>query len=472
MRVLGRRRSTYLVLLILCAVLSVWPIPLVHRAIDLLFVPTRIIAELVAPLSWARSSDVRAAEVSIDRVARDVRGSAARLLSEEQLSAMPTRPELLIGRRRIHGEVIRRSRGNLDAIEVRVSTTEGIVPDLPVVTGDHYIGRVLRLDTNDPSLIHVGLVTGADFCVSVAATALDWRGEPKGQDVPFVVGGLAQEIGEDDGQLHLALHNPILRGLEEGRVFVSEPATFDSELAQLSRGFLIGELQTVIVKGGSKLQRIQSPLDFKSGLFQVIVLTPEDGGAEARLLELDTFVDGNWVAARAMTRGDVTPTREGRRLSKGALGGVETGRAVALGAHLIGRVGEVSSLTADLQGLGDPGVRLAVLAKIDGESVPRPMGEIVSLGRDREDGTLRFRWTCRIDLQAGPRGAPLRAELYTGSGEDGVPRGLYIGLSDLPTQRDTHEIRVYQDPEVRDLSHLFVWTGAARARSLVAEGEQ
>lgn len=464
MRVLGRRRSTVLVLLILCAVLSVRPIPVVNGVLDLLFIPTRWIADLVAPLTWARASEVQAAEQSIDQVARTVRGSAARLLSEEQRSALPTLPELLRGRRRVHGEVIRRSLGNKDRIEVRVATTEGIVPDLPVVTGNHYLGRVARLDAEDPHLIHVDLVTGKGFFVGAAVQRLDWRDRPLGSAVPFVVGGLVNAQESDADQLFLALHNPILRGADSGRVFVSEPGEFDAGLAALSHGFLLGELQAYEEGPDSMGLRIQSPLDFESGLFQVIVLTAESGGGEARMLELDTFVEGNWLPARALTRGDVTPTREGRRLSKGSFAGLASGRAVALGAHLIGRVGEVSALSCDLLGLGDPGIRLAVLAKIDGESVPRPMGEIVSLGRSREDRSLAFRWTCRIDLEPSPDGEPLYAALYTGSGEDGVPRGLFIGWAALPTERATHEIKVIQDAAVQDLDHVFVWTGAERAR--------
>jgi cell shape-determining protein MreC len=464
MRVLGRRRSTVLVLLILCAVLSVRPIPMVNSVLDLLFTPTRFIAELVAPLSWVRASEVQAAELSIDKVARTVRGSAARLLSEEQRSALPTLPGLRTGRRRVHGEVIRRTLGNKDRIEVRVATTEGIVPDLPVVTGNHYIGRVARLDGEDPNLIHVDLVTGKGFFVGAAVQRLDWRGESMGQPVPFVAGGLVNAQDADAEQLHLALHHPILRGQDKGRVFVSESGEFDEVLAALSHGFLLGELQSYREGPDSVGLRIQSPLDFKSGLFQVIVLTAETAGEEARMLELDTFVSGNWLAARALTRGDVTPTREGRRLSKGSMAGISTGRAVALGAHLVGRVGEVSSLSCDLLGLGDPGIRLAVLAKIDGESVPRPMGEIVSLGRSREDGSLAFRWTCRIDLEPAMSGELLYAELYTGSGEDGVPRGLFIGWAALPTERATHEIKVMQDSAVQELNHVFVWTGAERAR--------
>ncbi len=455
-RDLGRRRTIYFVLLVVCAVLSLRPIPLVGGVIELVFVPTRLIAELVAPLAWLRSGEVRAAERQIDAEARVVRGAAADLLAIEQQSALPTRPKLLVGRRMIHGEVIRRSRGDLDRVEVRVASTEGIVPDLPVITGDQYVGRVARLG-NQENMILVDLVTGKDFFVGASVARTDWRGEAIGESVEFVVGGLAPR--SMDEQLHLALHNPSLRGIKKGPVHVFEPADMDPELAELSRGFSLGELQTLQTISGSELPLIQSPLDFKSGLFQVIVLAPEDKASAVEMLQLETFVEDNWIRTSTLTRGDVTPTREGRRLARGSLAGLRTGQAVALGAHLVGRVGETGPLAADLIGLGDPGVRLAVLAEIEGEASPRPLGELVALGRSRHDGSLGFRWICRIDLGEAREGELLEADLYTGSGEDGVPRGLFIGETELPTTRRPHEITVWQDPAVRELERVFVWKG-------------
>lgn len=459
---LSRRRTIYFVLMIVCAVLSLRPIPVVGGVIELLFVPTRVVAELVSPLNWLRSSEVRAAEERIDAEAQVVRGAAAQLLRIEQESALPTRPELLEGRRMIHGEVLRRRRSELDRLIVRVASTEGIVPGLPVVTGDHYVGRVVRLGEEE-NMIIVDLVTKQGFFVGASIAQEDWRGEPTGERVEFVVGGLAKQSEEEkrrnSQQLHLSLHNPSMRGIRSGEVLVSEPDDMDPEIARLSRGFSLGQLFTVRSTRGTLLRRIQSPLDLKSGLFQLIVLAPPTDSREPDLIELDTFVVDNWLASQTLTRGDVTPTREGRRLSRGVLGGLKRGQAVALGAHLVGRVGETELFTADLVGLGDPGVRLAVLAEIEGESAPRPLGELISLGRQRSDGSLSFLWVCRIDLGRGVEGERLRADLYTGSGESGVPRGLFIGETVLPTTRETHRLTVWQDPAVRDLGQVFVWRG-------------
>lgn len=471
-RILGRRRTVLLVLLILSAVLSVRPVATVEPLVELVFVPTRWIAELVAPLEWVRLREVRAAEARLDRVAREVRGEAAALLTLEQRAALP-RPELQSGRRLIHGEVLRRSRGDLDRIEVHVASTEGIVPGLPVVTGDHYLGRVARVDREHPNLVQVDLVTRGGFRVGASVRRLDWRGRPVGAPVSFVVGGLAKEVeGDRPGQLQLALHNPTLRGIESGEVVVDEPEDLEPTLARLSRGFRVGELETVRTASGARLHRIGTPLDFRSGLFQVLVLAPGERTADPARLELDTFVDGNWIPVSALTRGDLTPLREGRRLSRGSLAGVREGAAVALGAHLVGRVGETGPTTSDLLGLGDPGLRLAVLARLDGEAAPRPLGELVALGRDRGDGQLRFRWVCRVDIAPAEDGGPRAAELYTGSGEDGVPRGLFVGRTLLPAGRGEHLLRVEQDAEVSDLRSLFVWSGAARAREVAALREE
>jgi len=464
----ARRRTAYFVLLVICAVLSLRPVPSVSAAIELLFVPTRLVAELVAPLTWMRSGEVRAAERRLDEEARRMRREAAQLLASEQKGALPSDPELLAGRRRIHGEVVRRGRENLDRVEVRVASSAGITAGLPVVTGDHFVGRVARIDGEDPLLVHVDLVTARGFFIGASVARTDWRGRDVGERVDLVVGGLATEVPSEEDQHHLALHNPSLRGIESGQVRVHEPAAFDPELARLSAGYLLGELRWAEDASGNRLYLIESPLDFQSGLFQVLVLTALDepasvGGEEAARLELDTFVADAWVPARALTRGDLTVAREGRRLGVGSLSGVDTGNAVALGAHLVGRIGEVGPVSADLVSLGDPGLRLAVLAEVDGEPRPRPLGELLALGRLRSTGELRFRWTCRVDIGSGTPGERVPARLYTGSGEDGVPRGLFLGTCELPTARGTHELSVLQDPAVSELGRVFVWRGHGRA---------
>ncbi len=461
---LSRRRTFYLVLLLVCAGLSLRPVPVVEAVLELLFVPTRAIAGLVAPVEWLRSSEVRAAERDLFARSEAGRTEAEELLSAEQRAALPSEP-LRAGRRLVHGEVIRRSQGHLDRVAVRVprASRRGLDVGMPVVTGDEYLGRISSLDAHDPSLIHVDLVTGSDFFVGAEVFREDRAADLVG--TPIIVGGLTPEPAGSEHELHLAVHDPSRRGARRGRVQVLEIEAYGEQYTELANGFLLGTMESVPLEGGGELTRISPRIDFKSGLFQVVVLAPARGaGSEEEALSLDTFVDQSWIRVRALTRGDLTPAREGRRLAGGWTEGLAPGRAVAFGAHLVGRVGDVGWTTADLLGLGDPGLRLAALAQLDGDPTPRPLGELVSLGRQRSDGRLRFRWTSRVEL--GP-GSEVSAELFTGSGEEGIPRGLVIGRALLPTTRGVHEVLVEQDPEVREIDQLFVWRGHA-----TSEGEQ
>ncbi|MCB9916144.1 MAG: hypothetical protein H6828_13535 [Planctomycetes bacterium] len=454
-RILSRRRTIYLVLLLVCAGLSLRPVPAVERGLDVLFAPTRALAVLVAPLRWLRMPKVHAAERDLYARAEEGRSGAVELLAAEQRAALPS-PALRQGRRLVHGEVIRRSRGHLDRVEVRVADRTGLAAGMPVVTGDAYVGRVAALDREDAALVLVELVTGSDFYVG--AEVFDDAARDALIGRPVIVGGLAAELPDSEHELHLAVHDPSRRGARAGRVVVRELEAYGEAYAHLADGFSLGRMETVPRKR-AELTRIVPELDFKSGLFQVVVLAPdEDAGPGEEALELDTFVAASWVRVQGLTRGDITPAREGRLLSGGLVAGVSEGSAVAFGAHLVGRVGEVGWTTADLRGLGDPGLRLAALAQVDGDPVPRALGELVALGRDRDDGSLRFRWTARVELEGG---GPERvgALLFTGSGEEGVPRGLVIGRAELPTTRGVHELRVVQDPEVRELDQLYVWRG-------------
>lgn len=455
-RFLTRRRSLYLALLIVCAGLSLSPVRGVEEVLDVLFLPTRAVAVLVAPLRWAGAREVRAAERDLFARAEAGRSDAEALLAAEQRAALPS-PILCEQKRLVHGEVIRRIRDHLDSVAVRVATREGLEVGMPVVTGDAYVGRVAALDEGDASLVRVDLVTGSEFYVG--AEVFDERDGAALTGRPVIVGGLVRSTRGHEHELHLRVHDPSRRGARAGRVYVRELEAYGEEYATLADGFSLGRMETLRNQHGSELTRIVPEFDFESGLFQVVILAPDEmGGEPPAALELDTFVGASWTRVRALTQGDITPAREGRRLSGGRLAGLEPGRAVAFGAHLVGRVGEVGWATADLRGLGDPGLRLAALARIDGDPVPRPLGELVSLGRDDEGRRLRFRWTSRVELGGA---ASVGAQLFTGSGEEGVPRGLVIGRAELPTTPGVHEVWVEQDPEVARLDQLFVWRGHA-----------
>jgi len=466
-RLLSRRRTFYLVLLLGCAAVSLRPVAPVERVLELLFTPTRAIALLIAPVRWWGANDSREAAESLWARAPRTRAEAEELLADEQAFALPS-AELRSDRRLIHGEVVGRERDDLDSIVVRVATSEGIEPGAPVVTGNWYVGRVTSIDGRDPHLVHAALVTRSGFRVGARVDATDRFRRPA-EPVAMVVGGITSELRDEEGSIFLDVHNPLRRGLRSDPVFVEERIALDQQQADLAHDFALGRLRSVCLPRGSEELRIEPGLDFVSGLFQVIVLAPplpapgQGTAVEAaftgeEVLELDTFVAARWIETTALNRGDVSREREGRRLSSGRVSGVESGSAVAFGGHLVGRVGGVGWLTSDLLELGDPGLRLAVLARLEGEARPRPLGEIVSRGRRRSDGLLVFSWICRVDLPGEP-GTTLAAKLYTGSGEPGVPRGLYIGKAELPLGRRRHELLVEQDPEVRELDTLWVWRG-------------
>ena len=55
---------------------------------------------------------------------------------------------------------------------------------------------------------------------------------------------------------------------------VEERVVFDRDQGDLARGFALGRLNRKRLEKGSEELRIEPGLDFKSGLFQVIVLAP------------------------------------------------------------------------------------------------------------------------------------------------------------------------------------------------------
>lgn len=465
--ILSRTRTMFLVLLFGLLALSLKPFAPLERALDLAFVPTRVLVELASPLGWLRAAEVRAAERELFASDAAARERAERVLAAEQRAALPSRPELCAGRRRVHGEVVRRGREGLDRVIVRLATTDGVEPGMPVTAGDVFVGRVARVEPGAAREVTVDLVTAADFFVG----AVQEEPEPAGHEpCRAVVGGLAPRA-QGERAIHLALHNPSRRPALGARVVVREPdlpGLLEADRwSKLADGFELGTVAALDVGGQSELLRLRPRLDYEAGLSQVVVLAGAARGAPAQELAIDTFERANWLAARALTAGDVTAARSGRRISAGALHGVRAGAAVAFGSRLIGVVAHAGWVASDVQHLDDAGLRLAALARFDGDAPPRAVGEIVSTGRRRADGALEFLWEARVALDdLGP--GELAAELFTGSGREGVPRGLAIGTTSLPRGIGTHPIAVRPEPGAERPRHLAVWLGAARA----AAGEE
>ena len=110
----------------------------------------------------------------------------------------------------------------------------------------------------------------------------------------------------------------------------------------------------------------------------------------------------------------------------------------------------------------------AHLRQIEGEDEPRVLGRLVSEGRTvapASRGTasaILFRWIVRIGLEdcavPGEDGS-VRALLFSGSGDPGLPAGLLIGAAALPLDAKSGEERTIElenSVEPRDVGQLFV----------------
>lgn len=455
--------TLYLVALLGATALALKPFAPADRVLDGLLLPTRVLPELAAPLAWSRSSSVRAAEVSLVAAEPATGRRIARWLEEGRRATLPTEPGLLAGRRSIHGVVVGRGEGRLDRIEVRLATLSGVELGMPVVTADWYLGRVVALHPERRSEVSVDLVTGADFFVGARLVAAGARMDGRSL-ARMVVGGLAPRMEGERATLALAVHNPSPRRVGDGDVLVDEPRPtdqggFGDPWSWLANGFRLGTLEAASMGKGRRMLRVRPGLDYLSGLHQVIVLAPPGplGGDERPALE--TFDPRRWLATRVLAPSSLSPGRAGLRLAAGRWRGIRRGAAVAFGAHLIGVVDHAGWATADVRLLGDAGLSLPALALIEGELAPRPLGELVALGRDGAGG-LHFRWEARVPL-GGKGDDALEAELLTGSGRVGVPPGLLLGRARLPRGGGVHELVILPDPRAARLSRLSVWRAAS-----------
>lgn len=440
------------------AYFSLRPLEPLERAVDFLFLPARLVGELAAPARWWNARELRAAErrslAGLEHEAREV----AALLEAEQRHALP-RAELLAGRSIVHGEVVRRSAKSLDRALVRLATTEGIEPGLPVVAGEYLVGRVEALSGDRPDEVEVALVTASD--VFFGAEILPPASELGAPGARAVVGGLAPRVeGEAAGAHHLAVHNPSRHAVLSGPVRVREPEALDDPFAALAQGFLLGELEHVQHPGGGVLRRVRPGLDYRGGLYQVLVLRPgarDDGTAWERevRLALDTLDPTRWRRVRALGGQGIARGRSLRTLAAGSWSGARQGAALASGAWLVGRLGRVGPLTSSARMLDDVGLTVPAIAWAAGLPRPIALGELRSVGRDHE-GTLLLEWRSGGEHLAS---GPLAVRLYTGSGHAGVPRGLLLGDALLPAGAGRHVLRIERDAAHAAVRDPWLWVG-------------
>jgi hypothetical protein len=95
----------------------------------------------------------------------------------------------------------------------------------------------------------------------------------------------------------------------------------------------------------------------------------------------------------------------------------------------------------------------------------------VSLGRDpAAKGRVLFRWDALLPWSGD---LPVRAEIFTGSGEPLIPRGLQLGSSELPPGEGPHVLSVELPIDIRRVRRPWVRLSAPapRAAPFPPEGE-
>jgi hypothetical protein len=72
---------------------------------------------------------------------------------------------------------------------------------------------------------------------------------------------------------------------------------------------------------------------------------------------------------------------------------------------------------------------------------------------------VRFRWSVRVPLTLSGEGGDVRARLFTGSGEPGLPGGLFLGEAVLPRRAaagEERELVLLCSVDPGDLRTVFV----------------
>ena len=444
-----------------CVCFTLSPLEPVVRLVDAAATPLRYAAELAAPLGLLRRPRVVAAESRLRAELEDEVEENRALLADLARHALPADPALLAGRRAVHAEVIGRAGGVLDELSLVVRDVRGLVPGLPVVCGEAYVGRLTEVV---PDADGVGgravcrLITAAEERVGGRL----WFGADR-KEVLVTVGGVLEKrrLGAAP-DVRLCVHQPSDRRADHGIVRVHERFPEVEPFAPLAEGLRLGRLES---DGPEGPWRLVPEVDFVDGLYQVVVLAPEDPGlprSEPFGLALE---DGGWVTARALSLGDPAPGRAATKVSAGRRHGVRDGAAVTvLGPRLFGRVTHAGVASSDVSFLADPGFEVVAVARFRGESEPRVLGRLISRGR-QADGSVRFRWSVRVRLEGlraeelVEEGAVARARLFTGSGEAGLPAGLLLGDALVPLDAlpgEVREIRLLGDVDPHHLRRFFV----------------
>lgn len=428
-----RSKTIWLICVLALALLSFRPDEYVERGFAWLLTPTRILAALASPLEVFDTGVVLAADDEQVEIARE----HCREVSEAfRAVARPQDPTLATRAVVIEAAVLKHTQGKRDEVLVHMVASKGVRVGIPAVCGDAYVGRVVELVPGKPNLARVELLTSSSFRVGAEVT-------DKGRRSDLIVGGLAPRHELTDQAVHLAVHNPSDREVHSGTVFVAEPEALvlDDEDSRLADGFLLGEFREFELRR-KNVSAIRPALDFEAGLYHIALLVPLDRAPEEVPAFEDLFAPRAWQFGKLLLAGEVSGWRAGRKLTLEDSSDVARGAAVVRGARFIGRVESLGTTMADVRLISDPGLVIPALALLsDGELVV--LGTLVSLGRN-EAGRVVLRWETDQPLAATAAfgQSSLKASLYTGSGQRGVPLGLVLGETVLPTRAGIHELEL------------------------------
>ncbi len=490
----SRSRTLYHTFLVALAFLALRPVGPLNGLLGALLTPAELLVHLASPLTWIEGRPALASTGSHSDVGTGAWLDAAQqALEDAVLSSAEPQQERLRSQpgRPWRGEVIGRMRNNRDRIWIQTNAVANFRTGDPVVSGDSFVGIVdmeaTRLGARGPGVVQVHLVTGPAFRVGgeilpddAAAAGLAPRSRR------MVVGGLSPH----PDRILLDVHNPEQTSGAGAHVVVRESERIDRR-THLANGFILGRLEFGVPESwaqrGGRLATdavlgISSTLDFDHGLHQVLILTsggasPGDTLGDRQPIRGVSSVQSQeaWVPARRLLGGDSSILRQSGKLDCGQLDGVKLGAAVAQDMRFLGRVTRAGIFGSDLALLADRGLRVSAIAYVDPQDAPlgKPhthvLGELVSLGPDptesrsgESEPTVLLHWSATLplgaqQLRAGEPALPVT--LWTGSGEEGVPRGLLLGETDLPLGPGPHVLRVRPVPGVHDSGPLHVWVG-------------
>jgi hypothetical protein len=407
--------------------------------------PLRLVAELASPLWALRRPAVRAAERDLLAAWDEEAAAGEELLSALARHATPRDAALVAGRRLVHAEVVGRVPRQPDFVLARVRDARGLVPELPVVHGEVFVGRVHRVGPQPglpAGLIEIKLVTSPEC--HVGARAVD---AATGAEIDMVVGGL-----DEPGRL--AVHTPSDRGFSGGVAVVhARLPGVDPHLTH-AEGYRLGAVRRA---PDEERWSLEAELDYRDGLFHLVVLAAPDASLPSDEPMPQALADQGWRRARALSHGDPSPWREAARVALGTAHGAQKGAALAFGARLVGRLGDAGPWSSEASFLGDVGLSVVAVACFAEDEVPRVLGRLVSLGRTR-GGAVRLRASGGEPLLLAPDGPDgcRAARLFTGSGDPGVPSGLYLGTARVPVGPAAAEERVVRLLDASEAGSLDV----------------